>query len=289
MRKLVRGKALPWAAVFLLFVSFSAPAQSTEAAPSGQADGSAVLDPAEAPFAPAAASPLLPVSPVTPPSIAPVRPSGPLGTDWHSIAKQSLYFLSIQHAFRLATEPGTRSELKGPFFRDWGRSIKGYDGWKDGDPFIVNYVGHPMMGSVAAFLYLQNDPKGRAQTFGMNRGYLGSRLRAMAFAAAYSTLFEMGPVSEASIGNVGLNSKTSGMVDLVVTPICGIGWTIAEDALDRYVVSKLEARIGNRVAKTFLRGLFSPSRGFASMLGGRAPWIRFDRPGIWRPPVPQIP
>src|SRR4051812_9143019 len=51
--------------------------------------------------------------------IAPVKPAV-IKTEprfqWHSAVKQSLFFLSIQHSFRMVTEPGTRAELKGPFF-----------------------------------------------------------------------------------------------------------------------------------------------------------------------------
>ena len=204
--------------------------------------------------------------------------------NWPGAIKESLYFLSIQHAFRLATEPGTRAELKGPFFKDWMESIRGYDGWKDGDPALVNYVGHPMMGSVSGRIYLQNERDGKSQTFGRSKAYWHSRLRAMLFTAAYSTMFELGPISEASIGNVGKNARTSGVVDLVVTPTIGTGWLIAEDIVDRYIIDRLERRVKNRVAKIFLRGIFNPSRSFASALGGHEPWIRYDRGGVWYPP-----
>jgi hypothetical protein len=201
---------------------------------------------------------------------------------WAPAIKQSLFFMSLQHAFRLATEPGTRAELRGPFFKDWLSSIRGYGGWKDGDPAVVNYVGHPMMGSVAGFIEIQNDRAGKRQVFGRSERYWSSRVRALLFSAGYSALFELGPFSEASVGNVGRLSATSGMVDLVVTPTLGTGWLIAEDAVDRYVISKLEGKIKNRVVKILLRGGLNPSRSFASMLGGHEPWIRYDRGGIWR-------
>ena len=54
----------------------------------------------------------------------------------------------IQHAFRLTTESGTRADLKGPFFKDYFKALKSLRGWNDGDPFLVNYIGHPMQGSV---------------------------------------------------------------------------------------------------------------------------------------------
>jgi hypothetical protein len=204
--------------------------------------------------------------------------------EWHSAVKQSAYFLAIQHGFRMLTEPGTRAELKGPFFKDWFASVRGYDGWGDGDPAVVNYIGHPMMGSVTGFIEIQNDRDGKPVTFGANRSYWHSRARAMLFAGAYSAMFELGPVSESSLGNVGLQSHTSGVVDLVVTPTVGMGWLLAEDIVDRYVIAKLERRIKNRPAKILLRGVLNPSRSFASLLAGQAPWIRYDRPGVWRRP-----
>src|SRR5262249_49166013 len=153
--------------------------------------------------------------------------------------------------------------------KDWWNSIRGYNGWQDGDPAVVNYVGHPMMGSVTGFIEIQNDRDGKALTFSSSHEYWKSRARAMAFSAVYSAAFEVGPISEASLGNVGLVPNTSGMLDLVVTPIIGTAWLVTEDIVDRYIIAKLETRIHNRPAKIFLRGFLNPSRAFASMLGGK--------------------
>jgi hypothetical protein len=241
-------------------------------------------------FGAAPETPTMPVEALLDPAANPLNPVQPAAVkppprfEWHSAIKQSAYFLTIQHGFRMLTEPGTRSALKGPFFKDWLSSVRGYEGWKDGDPAMVNYVGHPMMGSVSGFIQIQNDRDGKAQTFGSGRDYWKSRARAATFAAVYSAFFELGPVSEASLGNVGLQPHTSGMVDLVVTPTVGMAWLVAEDMVDRYVISKLERKIKNRPAKTLLRAVLNPSRSFASMMAGQAPWIRYDRPGVWRRP-----
>lgn len=56
------------------------------------------------------------------------------------------------------------------------------------------------------------------------------------WSAAYSLQFEIGPLSEASIGNVGMRPETTGWVDDVVTPLGAFGLIVAEDALDRYFV-----------------------------------------------------
>ena len=55
------------------------------------------------------------------------------------------------------------------------------------------------------------------------------KLKAMAWAAAYSTAFEIGPVSEATIGHVGRDRRTQGVVDFVVTPTAGLGFILGED------------------------------------------------------------
>jgi hypothetical protein len=192
-------------------------------------------------------------------------------------------FLGIQHGFRVATEEATRGELKGPFVREWLRSIRSIDGWHDGDPFIVNYVGHPMMGAVSGWIQVQNDPEYRRATFGRDQRYWKSRLRALAFSAAYSTQFELGPLSEASIGNVQLHPPETGLCDLVVTPAVGLGWQIAEDALDKLVVRRIEARIDAAWVKVITRGVLNPARSFANLMRWKVPWYRDDRGGVRLP------
>jgi hypothetical protein len=208
--------------------------------------------------------------------------ANPEGPSFHykPAVLQSSVFLAIQHGFRFATEPGSRAELKGPFFRDWGRSIKGLSGWGDGDPFIVNYVGHPMMGAVTGYIAVQNDYRGRTAQFGRSGDYWKSRLRAAAWSAAYSTQFELGPVSEVSLGNVGKVPGTLGMVDLVVTPTAGFGLMVLEDAVDRYVIARLENVTGNLAWRIVVRSLLNPDRAMANLVRGKPPWHRDFRPGI---------
>jgi len=210
-------------------------------------------------------------------------PHGPESTDsapfkWRSALIQSGAFLGIQHGFRLATEPGTRAELRGPFVRDYFRSIRGVRGWKDGDNTFTNYVGHPMMGAVSGWIFLQNDSRGKGHQFGRDRGYWNSRLRAMGWSAAYSTVFEFGPASEASLGNVGKNG--TGMVDMVITPTMGTGVVVLEDFLDRYVISAIERRTKNRLAIVLTRSILNPDRSMANLLRRRNPWHRDTRPGV---------
>jgi hypothetical protein len=92
-------------------------------------------------------------------------------------------------------------------------------------------------------VWLEHDPKAPSRSSSTTR-YWASRGRAAAFAAAYSLQFEVGPISEASIGNVGLRSDTTGWVDYVVTPTGAFGLVIAEDALDKFSSSGPNATPG---------------------------------------------
>ncbi len=148
---------------------------------------------------------------------------------WGPAVAQSFLFVSIEHSLRL-TQAKTRREFQGKFMKDYWTCIKNIQGWGDGDGVFTNYVAHPMQGGVAGFLQIQNDPAGRRQELSLDGAYWRSRLKGMAWAAAYSTQFEIGPISEATIGHVGKRDGTAGYTDLVVTPLGGLGMTVLEDA-----------------------------------------------------------
>jgi len=215
---------------------------------------------------------------------AAIRGNAPSGFNWKGAIGQSLIFIGTMHAFRMATEAGTRAELRGPFFSDYFGSIKSLRGWRDGDPTYVNYLGHRIQVAVSGFIQIQNDPRGRKQEFDVrSKSYWKSRLRVFGWSAAVSTQFELGPLSEASLGNVGLKpTKTTqhpmGYVDLVVTPVMGTAWVVGEDLLDRYVISQIESKISRRLVIIALRGLFNPSRSFANLYRGKWFWHRDYRP-----------
>jgi hypothetical protein len=103
----------------------------------------------------------------------------------------------------------------------------------------------------------------------------------MAWVAAYSLQFEVGPLSEASIGNVGMKPGTTGWVDHVVTPAGALGWIVAEDALDRFVVRWLERRVRNEALRASLRLALNPGRALSNSSSGRVPWFREGRPLDW--------
>jgi hypothetical protein len=59
--------------------------------------------------------------------------------------------------------------------------MKGIGGWRERDSVFTNYVGHPLMGAAAGWIYLHNDPRGVGRRFSADGGYWHSRLRAMAW------------------------------------------------------------------------------------------------------------
>jgi hypothetical protein len=203
-----------------------------------------------------------------------------LSVDWKSLSWQTSLSLGVMHGFRIATEPGTRDELKGPFFADYFRTLGNLHGWSDGDEGYVNYLAHPMEGAVAGFMFVQNDRKYRRVEYGANASYWKSRLRAAAFAWAYSEQFEIGPVSEASLGNIQSYYPAYGFVDHVVTPVIGLGWIVAEDALDRFVVKRIESRVSNPWVRALARAWLNPARSYANFMAFRRPWERDTRLGV---------
>jgi hypothetical protein len=233
-----------------------------------------------------AATVIIPPVPVNTPKMStgeqPVERTGRQRVDWMGILQQSATFLAVEQGYRIVTQPGTREALKGEFFDDWFDSVKATRGWGDADDFLTNYIGHPMEGAVTGYIFVQNDPRGKKEVFGRNSSYWSSRFKALAWTTFYSTQFELGPVSEASIGNVGtFGGSLSGAVDLVVTPLAGFGWQVGEDALDKYLIVKIESWTTNPVVLMLTRSFLNPTRSFANVMRMNVPWHRDTRPGIW--------
>ena len=202
------------------------------------------------------------------------------GVDWIHLFEQSLLFMSFENAFRCATEQGTREGFSNPYFRGYLNSVGNLHGWNDGDPFLVNYVGHPMQGAVSGYIWTHNDLAYRDIQFGQNRRYWKGKLRGAAYSYVYSVLFEIGPMSEASIGNIQALYPQQGFVDHVVTPAIGLGWSIAEDVLDQYFIRYVERRTGNSWTRLLVRGGLNPARSMANVLAFKPPWHRDNRPGV---------
>lgn len=193
---------------------------------------------------------------------------------WKPAILQSLLIQGFQHAYALTIQEKTRRALKGPFFNDYWESIKGVRGWTDGNKFFTNYIAHPMQGGMTGFIFIQNHDRAKKQIFGESKQYWKDRFKAFVWSTAWSTNWELGPISQSSIGNVGLYGH-QGYVDLVITPTVGTGWLLTEEALDRYIIRHLETK--SFAVKIFARTLLNPMRAVANALRFKEPWYR-DRP-----------
>jgi len=205
---------------------------------------------------------------------------------WTPMLLQSATFLGIQHAGNLSMDWYMRwNLLHGKFFQKYADSLKDWrwTRWNDDDPFLDDYIGHPIMGAITSNIWIQNDPIGRRLAFQNTREYWHSRLRAMAWSAAYSAQWKIGPLSEASLGNTGseklwdhrLRKTTNGtgMVDFVMTPVGGAAWGVAEDMLDRWVIAPVQRRNDNP-GLMFIMSWLNPCRSAANILRFKAPWYR---------------
>lgn len=194
---------------------------------------------------------------------------------WRSAINQSLMLLGVQHGYALAVQEKTRRALaNGNFFTDYARSVRGLHGWDDGNRFFTNYVAHPMQGALTGFIFIQNHDGAKKQKFADSKQYWKDRFKAFVWSTAWSTQWELGPVGQAAIGNLG-QYKGMGYVDLVITPTVGTGWLVTEEAIDRYIIRHIENH--SFVMRMFARVLLNPMRSVANVLRFKHPWYR-DRP-----------
>lgn len=200
--------------------------------------------------------------------------------NWRFATRESLLFTGIMHTFNIVTEAGTRDALNGHWFEDYIDSVSELRGWSDSDKFMSPYVGHTMEGSIFGFIQRQNDPKYKNVQWGDGRDYFISLLRSLAFSAAWHTQWKIGPISEASIGNVMLHASP-GFITLTDTATLGTVAIMAEDSADRYIITGIENRSANRVVLLLTRTFLNPGRSFGNLLSFRVPWHRETRIGIF--------
>jgi hypothetical protein len=202
----------------------------------------------------------------------------PAPRTWPGALRDSLQLLLLEHTTRIAFQGKTRRELGGPFFKDYVRSVRTPTTWEDGDSAFVNYIGHPIHGAASGYIWLDHEDGAHDPDLGWSKAYWASRGRAAAWAAGYSLQFEFGPLSEASIGNVGLRPNTTGWVDHFVTPAGALGLMVAEDSLDRYFIRRVEHWTRNRAIRAAARIALNPSRTLSNTAQGQMPWYRPARP-----------
>jgi len=206
----------------------------------------------------------------------------PGGIHWFSLLREEFTVVSFMHLERVVMEPKTRSQIGGPYFKDWFTVLGqlNLDRWSDGGKFFTNDVAHPMGGAVYAFVYKHNDSRSKYLQFDLHDPeYLKTLNRAFWVAAITSAEFEIGPLSEATIGHVGLyrlpdGGNGTGWTDFIMTPVGGVGVMMTEDAIDRYVVTPLSHHLHNFSLMAVTSALLTPSHSFANVMTFHTPWYR---------------
>jgi len=219
---------------------------------------------------------------------------------WRQALKESLTFLVIEQAYVIHSDfRWVVSENGVPFnhyWRDYMQSLSEWthSGWNDGDPNWYGYVGHPIQGALTGFIQIQNDPQGQRLEFSRTKAYWWSRLKAGLWNAAYSTQWNLGPVSEVTVEKYGTKTRPPwnyngsypcshhcltgvGQIDIVMTPLGGTGWLIGEDFLDSKIVRRVEGATQNHFLIDTVRCALNPVRGGANILHGEHPWYRASR------------
>ena len=85
------------------------------------------------------------------------------GVDVLGAFADSVKLLLIEHTIRIAAQEKTRRELDGPFWSDYRRSLRVPHQWEDSDAWWVNYIGHPIHGASAGYIWLDHDAKAPAE------------------------------------------------------------------------------------------------------------------------------
>ncbi len=223
------------------------------------------------------------------------------GFHWGRALSESFTFLVIEQAYVVHTDFNWVVAENGiPFnhyWRDYQQSLSNWwrAGWSAGENPLYNYVGHPIQGAMTGYIELQNDPKYEKLEYSNSKAYWRSRLKAMLWNTLYSTQWSIGPVSEMTVEKYGAKARPPwnangtfpcdtnhcfwgvGKVNLVMTPIGGFGWMLAEDVLDKKIVERVEEHTENRFLIDAVRCSLNPIRGGANILHGRRPWDRVSR------------
>jgi hypothetical protein len=203
---------------------------------------------------------------------------------WHQLIIEASLYNAFQDMGNLYTGYWYRYETThGKWWDRYVASVEGWrwDRWEDNNPWLDDYIGHSMMGSITNYLWIQNDPKGMTVEQANDWVYWRSRLRALTFSTAFSFWWKLGPTGEAAVGHngdhyfvdKGVVTNETGWVELVTTPLGGFAWTLGEDALDRHVFRKIAAK-PRRPVTLLLASFLTPSKATANIFRFRPPWYR---------------
>jgi len=263
------------------------------------AEGRAPFDVGEAPAQQAGR----PKRPADPRALVPERNKG---IHWRALISQWWLDIGIEQSERILQEAKTRDQLNGKFFKEWFSDVAQYRYglWNDGDRFFTSYLGHPLQGAVVEGIFWQNDDRVRFSEQDFHSAAYGTALlQAFAFATLDAVQWKLGPVSEASIGHVGLPAHwwnepyycnllheychpRTGLNDLVMNEVGGTVLTIGFQWTDKHVQVAIEKQFHNRAVIDTTRILTNPPASLANLLRFRRPWFRDNRDDANPHPTP---
>src|SRR5262249_26049636 len=125
-----------------------------------------------------------------------------------------------------------------------------------------------------------------------SKAYRNALSQAFAFATVDAVLWKLGPLSESSIGNVGVPVrwwdrdckalhipcvKRTGVSDMVMNGVGGTAMTIGFQALDKHLQKRIEKHVDNRVLIGATRIVTNPIQSVANIVRFRQPWFRDNR------------
>ena len=221
------------------------------------------------------------------------------GIHWGPLLREWWLDIGIEQSERILQEAKTRDQLNGKFFKEWFSDVAQYRYglWNDGDKFFTSNIGHPLQGAVVEGIFWQNDDRVRfsEQDF-HSAAYRKALVQAFAFATLDAVQWKLGPVSEASIGHVGLPAHwwnepyycnllheycrpRTGLDDLVMNEVGGTVLTIGFQWTDKHVQVPIERRFHSRAVIDTTRILSNPPQLLANLLRFRRPWFRDNRDG----------
>jgi hypothetical protein len=197
---------------------------------------------------------------------------------WGALLKHEFIFLSVMHSYRVATEPGTLQGIEKSTFGGYFKALGALHGWSDGDTYYETYLGHPIQGAVSSFMWVHHDKERyRNVEFGKSRDYWMSRLRAYGWSYAEIAQFKVGLLSEATIGQIDRYCCAYGFNDHIITSNGGMVWLVGEDALDKYLIRRIEDHTNNVFLRAAARTWLNPVQGMANLMSLEWPWYRENR------------
>ena len=195
--------------------------------------------------------------------------------DWLGLLSQQTRVDAIMHALRLRQSKFHVPVYHSPFFKGYAEALRGYFTtplrWSDGDDFLTNDIGHPIMGAVFSYTYTDFDRRCQTMIFGEGE-YWSCVRRGTIYASLASVNWEWNPLmSESSLGHIGkfhscANGKCKGecgWTDFVMTPVGGMGIRIAGDYARARLWPTLDRRLSGstlgRVINVTVKILTAPS------------------------------